>query len=312
MGWWKTLLSGAQDAVQDSAIGRLLDPTAPPDDGSVKLPDEPTPQELAQTRFFTAVFSLLGYVAASDGAVCSREHAFVDEVIESMTLNRGQREAALSLFARGRKPGFEPSTLLGPFMEQLGRRKNLVRSFLQILIEAAWRDGVVHSAESKALTDIAGQLGIDELEYAALEFLVGAAQELGEKPPLPPRSARASGPMSVRRRLEQRPPRLSARERRSALREARSQVSLAYAVLAVPHSASDGEVRRAYHRGLSRHRADRLVGQGMPEEMETSAQRMSNRIRAAYRIIRAAREEEAAAEVREVAPTDSRPAKTVP
>lgn len=290
MGWWKKIVTGAHDAVQDTALGRLLEPHSVGDEAGFELSERPTPQELAQTRFFTAIFSLLGYVTASDGAVCTEEREFVDEVIDGMTLDREQRRAALSLFSRGKKAGFDPAELLAPFIEQLGRRKNLVRSFLQILIEAAWRDGIIHKAESDALTGIASRLGVDELEYSALEFVVGAAQELGERATLPPRSALQSGPMPVKRRLDQRPPKLSARERRNALREANSELSLAYAVLGVERNATDGEVRRAYHRALSRHRADKLVRQGLPQEMETSAERMTSRIRVAYRIVRSARE----------------------
>ncbi len=93
------------------------------------------------------------------------------------------------------------------------------------------------------------------------------------------------GRMSVKRRLSQKPPTLSARERHEALKSAQTELSLSFAVLNVSHTASAGEVRRAYHRALNRYRADKLIVQGLPEEMEPTARRMSKLIRQAYRVI---------------------------
>ena len=62
----------------------------------------------------------------------------------------------------------------------------------------------------------------------------------------------------------------------------RPSVDDAYAVLGVGRDATDEQVKRAYRRLMSRHHPDKLVSQGLPEEMVQVATEKSKEISLAY------------------------------
>jgi DnaJ like chaperone protein len=72
------------------------------------------------------------------------------------------------------------------------------------------------------------------------------------------------------------------RARFSATAQAPASAGDVYAVLGLPRSASDDEVRRTYRRLVREHHPDRLVAKGMPEEMVEQANRVLAAINAAY------------------------------
>lgn len=63
-----------------------------------------------------------------------------------------------------------------------------------------------------------------------------------------------------------------------------------YTVLDIKHDASDKEVKRAYRKLMSQNHPDKLVSQGLPEEMMKLATEKTQAIQAAYEAIRSERE----------------------
>ena len=63
----------------------------------------------------------------------------------------------------------------------------------------------------------------------------------------------------------------------------------AYALLGLPASADDPEVKRAYRRLMSQHHPDKLVAKGLPEEMMRLATARTQEIKAAYERVKRAR-----------------------
>ena len=72
------------------------------------------------------------------------------------------------------------------------------------------------------------------------------------------------------------------RARFSATAHVPSRAGDAYAVLGLPRSASDDEIRRTYRNLVREHHPDRLVAKGMPEEMVEQATKVLAAINAAY------------------------------
>jgi DnaJ like chaperone protein len=65
-----------------------------------------------------------------------------------------------------------------------------------------------------------------------------------------------------------------------------SNIEEAYKALGVTSENSDQEVKRAYRKLMSQHHPDKLMGQGMPEDMIKVATERSKEIQAAYDLIK--------------------------
>ena len=59
--------------------------------------------ERVQTAFFTAVFSMMGYVAKADGRVSPDEISLAQQVMDQMRLQPEQRKLAIGLFEQGKQ-----------------------------------------------------------------------------------------------------------------------------------------------------------------------------------------------------------------
>ena len=66
-------------------------------------------------------------------------------------------------------------------------------------------------------------------------------------------------------------------------------LSDAYAILEIPSSSSDKEIKKAYRRMMSRHHPDKLVAKGLPEEMMKLATEKTQEIQVAYELIKDSR-----------------------
>lgn len=263
MSWWGKVVGGAfgymlggpLGAVLGGAIGHSFDK------GLAKSRDHgaygAAEVERIQTAFFTATFSVLGHVAKADGRVSEDEIELAEAVMAHMQLNSAQRKTAIGLFAEGKAADFPLDELLAQFRRECRRRQTLLRMFLEIQMQGAYADGLMHPAEERVLRHVAERLGFSPLEFEHLEAMVRAARDFGA-------GARPHKP-------------------------ARDLLAEAYEVLGVPAGSSEQEVRRAYKRLMNQHHPDKLVARGMPEEMVALATEKTQEIKAAYDRIRQAR-----------------------
>lgn len=208
-----------------------------------------------QQVFFRTTFSVMGYVAKADGRVSQAEIEAAETVMRHMDLSADQRRAAIEYFHQGKQSDFNLDRALAEFTQACGRQPLLSRMFLEIQLRAALADGRVASAEHQAMVHIARSLGLSEADVARLEALLSGGFD-----------RQAHSQTAQRNDLEH-----------------------SYQVLGIDRSASDDEVKKAYRRLISQHHPDKLVSQGLPEQMLRMAKEKTQEISKAYDVIKQAR-----------------------
>jgi DnaJ like chaperone protein len=274
MSWWGKLVGGAfgfllgggspLGAILGAALGHQFDQGF----GRV-MNDEQFGEgaaERVQAAFFTATFSVMGFLAKADGRVSKDEIDAARHIMDQMQLSEEQKELAINLFYEGKKSGFDFDSVLEDFRRECHRRRNLIRMFIEIQLAMAMADGVMHPAEKDALAHMCDVLGFSRAEFELLLRMV-------------------QGQQSYQSYYEEQAE--SGRYRETAQRQ--PDIREAYAVLGVDASTSDKDIKRAYKRLMSQHHPDKLVAKGLPEEMMKMATEKTQEIRAAYEQVKTAR-----------------------
>lgn len=259
MAWWGKALGGAfgwmiggpLGALMGIAFGHSFDRGL----SGVGSAEWAADQERTQAAFFTATFSVMGYIAKADGRVTREEIQLAEAVMDRLGLNAEMRSSAKKLFGEGKADDFPIDEVMQQFRKEAHRRTTLMQMFLEIQLQAAYADGVMHPAEKEALVSICGHLGI---------------------------------PVALLDRLEEM---LRAGFGRSNYDAATSKTTLedAYHLLGVDKSVNDAELKKTYRRLMSQHHPDKLVAKGLPEEMIQDANQKTQQIKAAYELIRESR-----------------------
>ncbi len=259
MSWWGKALGGAfgfmvggpLGALMGIAFGHSFDRGL----GQLEGSDWGDDQERTQAAFFTATFSVMGYLAKSDGRVSQEEIRLAEAVMDRLGLNPEMRASARKLFNEGKSDNFPIDEVMQQFRRETHRRTTLIQMFLEIQLQAAYADGVMHPAEKEALRNICGHLGIPAAQLDRLEEMLRAGFGRGGY------DAAA----------------------------AETSLSDAYRLLGVDEAASDAELKKAYRRLMSQHHPDKLVAKGLPEEMLKDATEKTQQIKAAYDLVRKSR-----------------------
>ena len=259
MAWWGKALGGAFGFLVGGPLGALMGIAFGHgfDRGFDKLDDSESVEERerVQAAFFTAAFSVMGHIAKADGRVTRDEIRLAESVMQRLGLSAEMRESAKKLFNEGKAADFPIDEVMDQFRREVHRRTTLIQMFLEIQLQAAYADGVMHDAERDALRNICRHLGIPAAQLDRLEEMLRAGfgrQDYG---------AGRSGP----------------------------SLDDAYRLLGVDPSVSDAELKRTYRRLMSQHHPDKLVAKGLPEQMIRDANEKTQQIKAAYEAIREAR-----------------------
>jgi len=179
-----------------------------------------------------------------------------------MNLSADQQRAAMKLFNEGKRPDFPLESVLHQFRSECGRQPMLLRLFLQIQLQAAYADGVMHPAEQAIFNRICTMLNISAAELHLYAEQVRSQYGYGY--------SQGGGGRSA---PQQRPDRLAD----------------AYKTLGVSADMDDAGIKRTYRRLMTQNHPDKLVAKGLPEEMIKLAQEKVQRINAAYDVIKEAR-----------------------
>ena len=202
-----------------------------------------------QQSFLKTTFILSGKLAKADGHISQHEIDGVEAFMKQLGMNADHRREAIAYFKQGSTADFDIQATLNEFKQSCGQTKSLSQAMLSFLIVLAMADGVFDKAEQALLEHIAQQIGFTRQEFEQLISMIGAQNQF------------ADGPSS------------------------QASIDQAYAALGVSDSDSDKDIKRAYRKLMSKYHPDKLIGQGLPEDMVQEATIRSQEIRTAYELI---------------------------
>lgn len=209
--------------------------------------------------FLGAVFVLMGKIAKADGRVSEEEIAHVEQMFQKLGMTDIHREKAIALFKKGATPGFDISSTVHEFMSVCGHTASLRQMLLVYLIVMAFADGRLDQAEENLLREIAVQLGYNQEMFQKIMAMVINQTHF------------AGGQAASASSLDD-----------------------AYKALGVSKDAGDQEIKRAYRKLMSQYHPDKLMGQGMPEDMIKMATAQAQEVQTAYDLIKKNRDSKAA------------------
>ncbi|MEN6587842.1 MAG: co-chaperone DjlA [Sulfuricella sp.] len=209
-----------------------------------------------QAVFLETVFVLMGKLAKADGRISEEEIAHVEQLIRQLGMSAEHRQQAIALFKRGAAPDFDYQPVLMQFMAICGHTHSLKQMLLVYLIVMALSDGRIDEIEERLLMEIAGNLGYSQAAFRSMLDMVLNQSHFG------------------------------AGQAASA-----SALDDAYKALGVSKEASDQEVKRAYRKLMSQYHPDKLMGQGVPEDMIAVATEQAKEVQIAYDLIEKSRKQ---------------------
>lgn len=219
-----------------------------------------------QAVFFKTVFTLMGKLAKADGRVSEQEIAHVEQFMKQLNMSAAHRKQAIEHFQTGARANFAIEPLLQEFNSVTATSPNLKQMLMIYLIRVAVADGQLHPNETELMHQIALQLGYSEQAFAQLMAMIQGQDQF------------AGG--QYRQHQQQG----STGSYTSA-----SAIDAAYQALGVSKDDSDATIKKTYRRLVREYHPDKLMGQGLPEEMIKEATERSQEIQAAYDLIKKSR-----------------------
>lgn len=214
----------------------------------------PLQNALRQTVFVETMFVSMGRLAKADGRVSESEIAHVEDLMQKLGMSAEHRARGIALFKHGSDPAFDIEAAYTRFMSVCGHTRHLRQVLLVYLIVMVLADGEVHPAEDALLADIASRLGYDQASFRHLMDMVQNQSHFsGGKP-----------------------------DSATALEDA-------YKALGVTRDNTDQEIKRAYRKLISQYHPDKLIGQGLPEDMIAMASEQAKEIQLAHDLIKKSR-----------------------
>jgi DnaJ like chaperone protein len=219
----------------------------------------PLSHALRQSVFIETLFILKGKLAKADGHISQDEIDHTNQVIQQLGMSAEHRKIAIELFKKGSAAEFDIGPQLRQFMEVCGNTNNLKQMLLVYLIVLALSDGRIDTAEESLLIDIAQHLGYSLDAFRHLLEMVQSQSHFA-----------GAGGQTV----------------------SHSVLEDAYKALGISKESSDQEVKRAYRKLMSQYHPDKLMGQGVPEEMIAVATKQAQEVQVAYDLITKSRQQQ--------------------
>jgi DnaJ like chaperone protein len=231
-------------------VGSLIDRTRAYGSGGIN----PLQNALRQTVFIETLFISMGKLAKADGQVSQDEIDHVEALMQKIGMTAEHRAQGIALFKRGADPTFDLESTYTRFMSVCGHTKHLKQVLLVYLIVMALVDGHIHPAEETVLANIATRLGYNQAEFTQLiDMVLNQSHFSGGQP------------------------------------NTAAALDDAYKALGVTKDSTDQEIKRAYRKLISQYHPDKLIGQGMPEDMIAMATEQAKEIQLAHDLIQKSR-----------------------
>ena len=213
--------------------------------------------------FSKATFQVMGAVAKADGQVTPEDIKHAEQMFSRFNLTPEQRQRAISYFNNGKQADFSLEECIAEFIQNCPSR-NLHRTFIQIQLQTAYVDGILHNAEAQIIARLASLLRISDFELRSLEALVAAQFR--------------------RKQYGQ-----SGGYQQQKAKPAADEIATAYEILSATKDTSNSELKKIYRKLMSQHHPDKLASQGLPEEMIKVATEKTKEITWAYDLIKESR-----------------------
>ncbi len=237
-------------AVAAFFIGSMIDRSLSYGIGGVN----PLSRAHRESVFLSTVFVLMGKIAKADGRVSEQEISHIEQMFQKLGMTAEHRQHSIALFKKGSAADFDIKPALQEFMSVCGHTANLRQMLLVYLIVMAFADGRMDAAEETLIKDIALRLGYSQEMFQQILAMVINQTHF------------ASGHAT-----------------------SANDLGDAYKALGVNKENSDQEIKRAYRKLMSQYHPDKLIGQGMPEDMIAVATAQAQEVQIAYDLIKKSR-----------------------
>ncbi|CAM2916618.1 molecular chaperone DnaJ [Legionella steigerwaltii] len=234
-------------------------------------------RKTTQKIFFEATFSIMGHLAKADGRVTEQELQMARLFMNEMRLNSEQKTRAKHLFNEGKQSEFNLDAMLENLKKTCKDNRDLLRLFIDIQYRAAQADGL-DVKKIQVLDKIFSKLG-----FAPLHNQYRFYEDFG-------RSYSSESQNNAEQQSQQSQQSSSSSHSYSSYsrynyQPTKTNMDYAYALLEVSPDANKQEVKKAYRRLLSRNHPDKLIAQGLPQEMIKIANEKTQKIVKAYELI---------------------------
>lgn len=251
------LVARIPGAIVGFIIGYFFDQGMKQDSLIQNLFSSKSQREKIQSTFFKATFTIMGHVAKSDGVVSHDEVKNIEEIMRQLHIDAQARKQAIQFFNQGKRADFNLDDMLNELSSVCKRHKALLQVFIEIQLQAAYLNGVLFDSKRAILIYVSERLGIDRTLFARLNAMHQAEDKFREY---------------MHQQYQQ---------KFHKMRNT-STVSEAYKVLGVEANASDAVVKKAYRKLMSQHHPDKLIAQGLPEQMIKITTEKTVEIKKAY------------------------------
>lgn len=213
-----------------------------------------------QAIFFASTFQILGHLTKAKGRVTETDIQLATDLMDRMQLHGDARVAAQQAFREGKLADFPLRDILRKLRRACYGRFDLIQMFLEIQLQAAFADGVLHPNERKVLFIIAEELGISKVQFEQFLEMIQGGRSFG-------------GGYSQQSRGNYQQPQ-------------GPTLDDACKVLGVSATDEPTKIKRAYRKLMSEHHPDKLIAKGLPPEMMEIAKQKTQSIQAAYDLIK--------------------------
>lgn len=225
----------------------------------------PPRQDQTQTQeiFFKSTFTIMGYIAKSDGRVSENEIRAATRIMQNMLLTPHLKQKAIHYFRLGKQSDFNLDQMVATLSQACFNQPNLLQFFLELQMQAAYADGSLSKNKQRILEYICYRLNVDSKPFFQRYYHFGNTR---------------GNQYQYRQQ--------------GGFQQKTSTIGLldkAYKTLGVNAATNNGDLKRAYRKLMSKNHPDKLISKGLPEEMLKLATQKTQEIKLAYETICKAR-----------------------
>jgi DnaJ like chaperone protein len=173
------MVGGPLGAIAGAALGHHLVDKAPENFGANYGADYGASEEALEGRlenveqtqaaYFVSMFSILGKLAGTDGAVTAGEAAVAEKVINSLNMDNREKAFARQVFHQAKDSPYTIEDFATQFYQISQGQPTVLLSFLDLLFQIAAADQTLHPAEEAALRNLKSIFRIGDSQFENLK-----------------------------------------------------------------------------------------------------------------------------------------------